>query len=183
MLVVSEPYYTVLKDLGLDPQTFPLTQANREDGWGGEHTFDSDFAKAPLGLWGNFTAITNVGIALSSTMSMPGGHKVNASNTRPATTNINSDTANALLIKVKDNTTSLLTKPNAVDLQTTSFNSNIKSNSSTSIAITSKENTVGVSSDSATDINSVTKATTISKQTDINVSAIQVKEYTVSVIS
>ena len=58
-------------------------------------------------------------------MSMPGGHKVNASNTRPATTNINSDTANALLIKVKDNTTSLLTKPNAVDLQTTSFNSNI----------------------------------------------------------
>ena len=98
-------------------------------------------------------------------------------------TNINSDSANALLIKVKDNTTSLLTKSNVVDLQTTSFNSSVKSDSSTSISVTSKEQTVGVSSDSASDIKSVTKATEISKQTDVSISAIKVKEYTVSVIS
>ena len=175
MLVVSEPYYTVLKDLGLDPQTFPLTQANREDGWGGGHTFDSDFASAPLGLWENFTAITNVGVALSSTMSTPVSHAINASNTKATSTNINSDSANALLIKVKDNTTSLLTKSNVVDLQTTSFNSSVESDSSTSISVTSKEQTVGVSSDSASDIKSVTKATEISKQTDVSISAIKVK--------
>ena len=176
-------YRQKLIDLGLDPETWPISQTIRTDGWGADQTFESQFATAPVGLWQNFSMLTNVGVTLGSTTESMTDSQVNSASTKSMSTNIQSDSKMAVSVRTGAGSASLLAKPTSLGLQTKSFDSNITSDKGMALSSSTDTFVLGVSSNTSNTIASAVKTTKIAAVSSIHTTTSQVKEYTVAVVS
>ena len=183
MLIMDSVYRQQLIILGLDPETFPIAETDRADGWGATATFETNFAKVPVGLWSDFSVITNVGVTLGSTTKSMTNSQVNTGSTKSTNTNIQSTTKMAVEIRSGAGNATLLTTTTGLGVQTKAFDSNIASDKGTALASSTSSFKLGVTSNTGNNIESTVKTTKLAAGSSIHTTTSQVKEYTVAVVS
>ncbi len=147
MLVLSPTYRNAIKDSGLDPETFPISQ---DAGWESSIiTFDGELTNITFSDV-DFSAVSNVNVDLNASLETMPSFSANTSNTKQSAANIKSDSSNSATLQVKESILNNLVKTATMDLQVAQYTNTITSDTGTDLHASKTAHGASIESDVAT---------------------------------